>query len=271
MSAGGYTRDYDIATPIDHTKFKDQPGHVRASKEDVAERLASFMYGFTSGETTKGLKFLEFVTQATAPSTAADSFMLYAKDVDGKAELHGKSEDDVEVVLTRLGKLLLDSGILTNDTFLKALNAAGTGTVDLIKANASDKPVLPDGSELASSAAPTTDVQVVNKKYVDDEIIANAQVGFGSWVDKSSSITAQQAATDGFVVLTGIVNAGGESIVGYTDANADPTTERCKMTMDVSVQTANYSFTMPVKKGHYWKVVNTNATITSVFWIPLGA
>jgi len=59
---------------------------------------------------------------------------------------------------------------LPNNTYLLAVDTAGTGTVDLIKANASDVAVIPDGSELATSGAPTADADIVNKKYVDDFI-----------------------------------------------------------------------------------------------------
>lgn len=57
---------------------------------------------------------------------------------------------------------------IENDTYLKAVDNAGTGTVDLIKANSSDVAVIPDGSELATSAAPTADADIANKKYVDE-------------------------------------------------------------------------------------------------------
>lgn len=57
---------------------------------------------------------------------------------------------------------------LQNDTYLTAADAAGTGTVDLIKANASDVPVIPDGAQTATDAAPTDDKGIANKKYVDD-------------------------------------------------------------------------------------------------------
>ncbi|HDY88246.1 MAG TPA: hypothetical protein ENH82_09060 [bacterium] len=71
-------------------------------------------------------------------------------------------------VKVKAGKVKAPKFELPNDTYLTADNAAGTGTVDLIKANTSDVAVIPDGSELATSAAPTADADIANKKYVDD-------------------------------------------------------------------------------------------------------
>ncbi len=82
---------------------------------------------------------------------------------------------------------------LSNNAFLEALDFAGTGTVDLIKANASDKPVLPDGAQLATNAAPTLDPDIVNKKYADEAGLANQKVGTFSY--DVSTATGTQAIT----------------------------------------------------------------------------
>lgn len=74
----------------------------------------------------------------------------------------------------------LTEGIVANDSYLQARNEAGDGNVDLIKAarnEADDADVaqIPDEARLASSAAPTEDTQLVNKKFVNDQIAANAE------------------------------------------------------------------------------------------------
>jgi hypothetical protein len=125
------------------------------------------------------------------------------------------------------------------------------------------------------SSAPTTNYQVANKKYVDDESGAiPAQVGLGSWVDKSGSYGAQQAATDGFVVVYGraSVNGGDFQVNFYTDSASNPTTLRGRIYTN-SNTTENYdTLTCPVKKGEYWKVVQgTSGGVYSVYWIPLGS
>uniref|UniRef100_A0A6H1ZPW8 Putative tail protein n=2 Tax=viral metagenome TaxID=1070528 RepID=A0A6H1ZPW8_9ZZZZ len=96
----------------------------------------------------------------------------------------------------------------------------------------------------------------------------------GSWVDKSASYGAQQASTDGFVCAYG-TSAQWSSFSGYTDANANPTTQIARV---YGVVTGEYPFVyamFPVKKNDYWKIVvnvinGASATMT-VYWIPLGS
>jgi len=97
-----------------------------------------------------------------------------------------------------------------------------------------------------------------------------ATASLGSWVDKSSSYGAQQATTDGFVLAYSGKNLGdGQTIRGYTDANANPTTVRQECMGSAGV-TIGGSICMPVKKNDYWKVVVSAGTPT-VYWIPLGS
>lgn len=71
-------------------------------------------------------------------------------------------------------------GLYANNSFLAARNAADNGNVDLIKADTNDVAVVPDGTETATNAAPSSDKDLVNKKYVDDRGIhqvVNTQSG----------------------------------------------------------------------------------------------
>jgi hypothetical protein len=238
--------------------------------------------------------------QADLGTGATGVPILGAQTIDDKPELVYTDEDDNDIQMTKAGKIKLSSGRLENNTNLTARNQAGDGDINLLKANTSNQAevtpaLLPSaGVILPEISAPTTaanqgglytkndgdqtelyfreesngdEVQITN-----DGSLNVTPTAFGSWVNKSSSYGAQQAATDGFVVVVGIVNAGGESIIGYTDASSNPTTARCQMTTDTAVDTNNYSFTMPVRKGDYWKVVLSGAaTLTSIYWIPLGS
>jgi len=118
---------------------------------------------------------ISLLEQADLGSGAEGKPILGAQTVDGKAELLFTDEDDNDVQLTSGGAILLDSGRITNDTYIKAINAAGDGTVDLIKADGSDNPTLPDGAKLATDAAPDADAEIANKKYVDDTVAALTQ------------------------------------------------------------------------------------------------
>lgn len=115
---------------------------------------------------------LRTLTPTEVAALTATKAYLYRLSTNG--ELYFKDDDDNTIQLTTGGVIKLTSaallGILANNTYLTAVNAAGDGTVDLIKANASNAAVLPNGSDLATSAAPTANADIANKKYVDDQV-----------------------------------------------------------------------------------------------------
>lgn len=286
-----YTRDWLETNPIDHTKFKNTPGGTRELKEDISDRLKSLIYGFISAETNTGFKKLPLYAQASDPSTVADAVILYGKDVSAKCEAHLVDEDGNIVRITKTGALDGESIRLPNNVFLKALKAGG-GTVDLIKANASDKAELPIETYLAGTTAPTTDTQIPGKKYVDDLVNPkfdistghdhdgsdSKQLGaggisgaLGAWASKSVN-TVYQAETDGFVLAFDPTTHETSNIEGYTDGNNPPTTIRQRSYLFQSLQGSRAfiaNITMLVKKGDYWKVTS-NITPT-ISWIPMGS
>lgn len=91
----------------------------------------------------------------------------------------------------------------------------------------------------------------------------------GAWVDKSSDYGAQQASTDGFVVVTVRSYSHYSGCIGYTDVNSDPTTARIRL----ELYSMEYgSAMMPVKKSDYWKIVLVlDPSVVTVYWIPLGS
>jgi hypothetical protein len=196
-----YTTDWDESSPLDHTKFKVQPSHVRSTKASLAERLKNFFYGFTAGETAEGCKKLTMIVQTTAPSTAADSVQLYAKDVDSVAEWFIKDESANEIQVTSKGKL--NAGVFgnyANDTFIKSVDSTGTGTIDLIKGNASNLPELGAGVLVEGTADPATDYAVATKKYVDDQIALIEGVPAGTivmWSGTTGDIPTGYVLCDG--------------------------------------------------------------------------
>lgn len=196
--------------------------------------------------------------QADIGTGAVGATILGSQTISGKGELVYTDEDDTDIQLTSGGKIYLNNGLVTNNTYIKAKDAAGTGTVDLIKADALDVAVLPDGTQTATDAAPTADKDIANKKYVDD-----SEPVLGAW-DASTYTQGNiyQATTDGFVVVYD-ESAGGAEITGITDSNPTPTTVRCHVQFGSGL---HGSFTMPVKKDDYWKVLLAD----HIAWIPLS-
>jgi len=280
-----YTRDWSNAIPIDHSKFKDIPGTVRDLRVDLEDRLSEILYGFTAGETYTGYKKINLITIGTGSGDiptgtgGAADINLEAKTIDSKVELITIDADGNEIQLTSKGNRL------ANDTWFKATNQAGTAGVNILKINTTNQIEIGTGFAthlVAPNTGPTTDLQYAPKGYVDKEIAAIVLPAFGDSVDKSASYGAQAAATDGIVevFVSWSFNASGISYIaqGYTDANANPTTEKQKIAWleDPShVYAGEFwaaSFAMSVKKGDYWKVVITNAFGTAslkVFWRPL--
>ncbi len=159
---------------------------------------------------------------ANDPANTANKGDLYIKDVSGKAELFFQDEDGDAIQITSGGKILFASlSNIVNNTYFKAIDAAGTGTVDLIKANASDIPVLPDGSQLATNAAPTEDAGLSNKKYVDDQI--DATVGSGTM--SPLSYAGEQSITfpNGLIMKQGLITGMSTSDKTITFSSAFPT------------------------------------------------
>jgi hypothetical protein len=214
--------------------------------------------------------FCTLLVQTTI-TLLANAFKLYSKDVSTKAELHGKDEDGNEIQITSGGKILGDNVRLSNNANLTAKDAAGTGTVNLIKANASDKVEIPDAAVLASSAAPTVDAAIANKKYVDDQLDTIVPVALGTWASKTVT-TIYQAATDGFVLVYGTASNNGYINI-LTDSNATPSTTRARSGASTESGGPAYTWSLmcPVKNNDYYNVtVSGNGSTTAIYWIPLS-
>lgn len=215
--------------------------------------------------------------QANLGTGTVGTTILGSQTVAGRGELVYTNEDDIDIQLTRgafmgsestniaantIGAAALTASgtvtaasvigaaikIDTNNTYILSKNAAGSGTVNLIKANASDKPVLPDGAEMASSAAPSTDAGIANKKYVTD-----SKPKLGTW----ASATSGTASTDILVCAyasTGTGNTLSMSSGGTVRQIGGPASDQ------------NFCGMMPVKAGDAWSVTGSSAC----FYIPLS-
>ena len=199
----GWTYTLDCDSPLGTDAPSTIDDKIRETRDGYQERLNVDHYFALTGSSLSDSAIgqhrqIEFYGPISTPSDAANKSWLYSKDVSSKTEFHWLDEDGNELQITNAGTLNISSddllGTLTNETYFTAVNAAGDGTVDLIKANSSDVAVLPDGSEMASTTAPTADADISNKKYVDDQ--CDAHVG-----------TAGQCHADGTTVHNGTLTA----------------------------------------------------------------
>lgn len=119
---------------------------------------------------------------------------------------------------------------LDNDAFLRGRNNADSADVEIIKVNASD--LLELGAKLldSSTAAPTVDAMLANKKYVDDQIAGLGSVmTFKGGVDASGALTQLDNAQVGDYyrvttagTLGGVELAVGDAIVCHTAVVGTP-------------------------------------------------
>jgi hypothetical protein len=223
---------------------------------------------YTDAGTHKKVTLTEI--QAAKPTAYSNCGYLYLKDVSAVVELFWEDESGNEIQITSGGKILGDNVRLSNNTYLTAKDAAGTGTVNLIKANATDDAVLPDGAEMASSAAPTTDVQIVNKKYVDDNkfVIGDITGIIRAWASRTVN-TVYTEGVDGFVV---------GSITKTDNSNGFVTMQTPNGTIRQKIggyPNGNYqysAFMCPVAKAATWRLVSSGTITVDYLWfIPIGS
>ena len=153
---------------------------------------------------------------AASPTNRPDAATALASNNIDKGRLWLDDTTTPPVLKRWNGSAWAQVSVLANNQYLTAVDATGTGTVNLIKANASDVAILPDGSELASSAAPTTDAGLANKKYVDDN------VGAANYTP--SSYAGEQSITfpNGLIIKQGTKTAAAASTVTITFSAAFP-------------------------------------------------
>ena len=152
-----------------------------------------------------------------------------------------------------------DNTVGGNEAITGTLKVTGAGEITGVA-------TVADASLLKTSAAPTTDAMIANKKYVDDTVAAAVpdDDAFGDWASKSTD-TAYEAESDGFVCAFNTGHNDG-ALIGLTDENNPPTTQRVGDRGGQAPAEFLASIMMPVKKGHYWKVTNAD----TVYWLPVG-
>lgn len=250
-----FTRDYDVNDPIDHVRNRTWPGEIRNIKRDVQDRMIDSFKGFDSGDTRTEVKRLIFGAQASDPANIAAKIIAYGKAVAGKTELFLIDESGNIFQITNVGKLNLDVARLSNDTYLKARNAANNGDVSIIKVNSSDRIEFASLPQIGSDPAVANDL--VRKSYVDALVAAIVLPTTKTFVSRSFN-TTYQAPSDGIVVGSLFYVSGTGDIYSgkcYTDANSNPTTQVANGFCGNygGVDHAGAGFCFPVRSGEYWK------------------
>jgi len=220
LPATTFSYSVDCASPVGTDAPSTLDDKDRETRYGFAERLNVDHYFALTGTSLSDAaigqhRHVEFYAPISTPTYAANKGWLYTKDVSSAAELHWLDESNNEIQFTTGGKInAADLGSFPNNTYVTAVDVAGTGTVNLIKADANDMPVLPNDTQTATNAAPSYTKSLVNKKYVDDQDTADhpAYTGGESHTDGS-----------GMIIKQGTVNVSANSSATKTFAVAFPT------------------------------------------------
>src|SRR3989304_10430595 len=98
------TVSYDETKPAGTRDINLGDDDIREFKTQLREILAQDHKIESSGQgSTWGFHNLVTFLVQTVVAALADAFRLYSKDVNGKAELHGKDEDSNEIQFTTGG------------------------------------------------------------------------------------------------------------------------------------------------------------------------
>lgn len=235
------TTAWDETSPAGSDNISQGDNKIRELKTQIRE-VINVDHDFpSSGQDTDVGQHKKVTLQEQDDLGTGDvgATILGSQTVGGKGELVYTDEDDNDIQLTSGGSIgsattdiigndcdldgaihADDISIDTNDTYITSKDAAGTGTVDLIKANSSDIPVIPDGAQLATSGAPTEDAGIANKKYVDDKVqdmpdgLSRAAVtlyGNGAYSSNNgqySYLSIGKNSSGQLVMASGVANSG---------------------------------------------------------------
>ena len=277
-----WTNALDNATPLGSQAPPVLDDHIRLIKAALQERLNADHYwpltGTAVSDTDAG-KHRKITLQAvlgTKPTLLTGEAALYSKTVSGASEAFIEDSAGNEVQLTSGGALNVliaqIQGILTNDTYFTAIDNAGTGTTNLIKAGQNeaadtDVAILPDKTRLATSAAPLEDTALANKKYVDDTI---PTLGTRTNDDEDTVAltkdTVYNATGDGYLVAYA---ASGGAIAMYSSGVNPPTTIIDRHEVAANDYGGMLNVHGLIKSGDYVKITATGSITAN--WIPFGS
>jgi hypothetical protein len=145
------------------------------------------------------------------------------------------------------------AGVVAKDTYVTAVDQAGTGIVNLIRADSSDLPALPDGAVLeAATESGDTDRTIADKAYVDTEVKALSQSGY-----VNRSIATEYTASSDIIVIayqnSETVSATMQALVSTT-AGGSPTLVVQNYTHNGGFGVGIPNFTFAVPSGFKWRL-----------------
>ena len=128
-----------------------------------------------------------------------------------------------------------------------------------------------DGAVFSTSAAPTVDAGVANKKYVDDSFVFGEYSREDDEANNMLKAHAYLANQSGIVTAKMEAGAAGHVIRGFIGSTDDPAGAGDVIARQ-QVHGAGYdaTITFPVASGKYFEITDSSAAEPVIYWHPLG-
>lgn len=162
--------------------------------------------------------------------------------------------------------------VVTGTTTITSITAGSAGRIVCLEF--SGALTLTNGSNLKLNGdlvtASLTTVTLVSDGTNWYELSRSPVARIATAVSKSAA-TAYLAATDGFLVIQAALTTSSDGFTLYTDGSNPPTTILSRY-VNPPANSGNIGGMIPIKKGNYYKgTVDASATLTSLYFIPLGS
>lgn len=147
------TYSIDTSTPTKDESPRLGDNRIRELKLAIAELMNEDHYmGAASpynGAAAGQHKHVTF--QATASGSDMDNGTVFAEDTTTRGELAYKNKSGSECVITSGTSVLISSGVMANNTPLRAVNAAGSALINLLKLSTGDVFELLTGTNVSGT------------------------------------------------------------------------------------------------------------------------
>lgn len=274
--------------PTDDKLIPDLPGEHRNFKEMVRAVLIkehATLSGDNLGcEHKQGSAVAWYLATGSIPALDVEGNALAATDngrmwLDSTTKIFYALDDYSDPTVgggwVAMGHLLGDIAINTNKfTVARATgNTAIAGTLDVTGATeVTGVATVGDGSLTKTSAAPTTDAMLANKKYVNDEDTANVPVGAAPTANDSTPTAmlkahVYKAQTAGFVNAYVVYTGTLQIYVSSIDAGAAGGSKIADVS--TAVGSGYNTGTVFVPKDYYFDVASGGTP--TIYWTPLIA
>jgi hypothetical protein len=190
----------------------------------------------------------------------------------GATIIAAEHNDNFDTIINDYNGSISNANIASNaaisDTKLNTISTAnkvnGTALTGLANINTATAGTIPDAVIGTGSLVTYIGTKFNTSTGHDHDGVDSKKVSgsLGVWADLSTSYAAQQAATDGFVLVVYLGTTG--DISGFTDSSNPPTTLRLRIYHPTG-QTG-MSPLMPVR------ITLSGSTVSfAVYWIPIGS